>query len=279
MSPDPGNAGADPMNPQSWNAYAYVNNNPLNKTDSTGKYIGMDVAEGSGGGWGWGWGGWGDGWGSYYVDGAPTTASAFSHLVDMGAAVSCPGNICSGWATSSKGEAKYDQYVSYGDAPSLQGYETRSIVPPPGPNLSAISHTVNAVSPYLSMGSGNYQVQYQERGNTFNIQIINPATGAPFQFGDLHNLPATTTDPLSAFHSGNPSIYVGSSALDILHLANVIHPYGVVQAGIDAHNDRFNPVANPVSFVAHQLFETIPFFFNRSGISGGVTCSISQGCR
>jgi RHS repeat-associated protein len=29
LSADPGNAGADPMNPQSWNAYAYVQNNPM----------------------------------------------------------------------------------------------------------------------------------------------------------------------------------------------------------------------------------------------------------
>jgi RHS repeat-associated protein len=36
MSPDPGNAGADLTNPQSWNGYAYVLNNPLNLIDPSG---------------------------------------------------------------------------------------------------------------------------------------------------------------------------------------------------------------------------------------------------
>jgi len=35
-SPDPFNAGADIVNPQSWNGYAYVLNNPMNATDPTG---------------------------------------------------------------------------------------------------------------------------------------------------------------------------------------------------------------------------------------------------
>jgi GH24 family phage-related lysozyme (muramidase) len=36
MSPDPGNAGADFTNPQSWNGYAYVLGNPLGNTDPSG---------------------------------------------------------------------------------------------------------------------------------------------------------------------------------------------------------------------------------------------------
>lgn len=35
-SADPGNAGANPGDPQSWNGYAYVNNNPLTYTDPSG---------------------------------------------------------------------------------------------------------------------------------------------------------------------------------------------------------------------------------------------------
>jgi len=54
QSPDPGNVGADPSNPQSWNGYSYVGNNPLSYTDPSGMcptcVLGLigDAADGSG---------------------------------------------------------------------------------------------------------------------------------------------------------------------------------------------------------------------------------------
>jgi len=38
QSPDPGNAGADLANPQTWNGYAYVGNNPLSYIDPSGEF-------------------------------------------------------------------------------------------------------------------------------------------------------------------------------------------------------------------------------------------------
>jgi RHS repeat-associated protein len=45
MTPDPGHVGANVGDPQSWNAYVYVGNDPLNSTDPTGMF------EGCGGLW------------------------------------------------------------------------------------------------------------------------------------------------------------------------------------------------------------------------------------
>lgn len=49
MRPDPGNVGADPRDPQSWNAYAYTGNNPLSRTDSSGLDYSVCLNDGQGG--------------------------------------------------------------------------------------------------------------------------------------------------------------------------------------------------------------------------------------
>jgi RHS repeat-associated protein len=45
MSPDPGNIGANPANPQSWNMYSYSLNNPLTMTDPSGLYVCADSSK------------------------------------------------------------------------------------------------------------------------------------------------------------------------------------------------------------------------------------------
>jgi hypothetical protein len=45
MSPDPGHAGADPENPQSWNLYVYVRNDAINSTDPTGLFPWGELVE------------------------------------------------------------------------------------------------------------------------------------------------------------------------------------------------------------------------------------------
>jgi RHS repeat-associated protein len=62
-TPDPYLGSADPSNPQSWNRYAFVVNNPLSSSDPLGLYRQDCVWDGSCGGWG------GDGGGAGYYGG------------------------------------------------------------------------------------------------------------------------------------------------------------------------------------------------------------------
>jgi hypothetical protein len=73
MTADPGHVGANVGDPQSWNAYVYARNDPVNSVDPTGLET------------------------ECYVDGLQRDCGDALRLVDIGAADFCPDNVCSGW--------------------------------------------------------------------------------------------------------------------------------------------------------------------------------------
>jgi RHS repeat-associated protein len=97
-TPDPGGlAVADSTNPQTWNRYAYVGNNPTSRIDPLGLYI-VDCSWNDCGGTCMSCGGGGGGGGT--VDGAPQTTYNTMNVgngMGMGAMSACPGP-CSGTA-------------------------------------------------------------------------------------------------------------------------------------------------------------------------------------
>lgn len=106
LSPDPYLGSMDLTNPQSLNRYAYVTNNPLSLVDRNGldpflydvptdtcggdTFLACEDARNSGGGGGPG------GSGGCYLMGMLTPCSVVSSAIGAGAAVQCPGNLCSG---------------------------------------------------------------------------------------------------------------------------------------------------------------------------------------
>ena len=95
-SADPENLGVHESNPQSWNGYAYVGNNPLSAVDP-------------------------DGTDTCYVDGFQTDFGAAWQSVRNGSAAVCPNNQC--WLATSNGfyqfqaYANFSGYVQFGQQP------------------------------------------------------------------------------------------------------------------------------------------------------------------
>lgn len=145
--------------------------------------------------------------------------------------------------------------------------------------FKAIGNAFAAIGSHLALdNTQDYEVGFEIRGTIYNIQIVDPSTRQPFDISNFADWASGTVDPLAAFHGGNSSEYFGSGPFNALHVANVTEPYGRVALGLDAHIDAFNPIANPGTFVLHNLIEVIPFFFNGHGMSGSVTCSVMGGC-
>jgi RHS repeat-associated protein len=97
MSPDPaGLAAANPSNPQSWNRYAYVMNNPLSFIDPTGLAC-YPIEGGGGGGCNGGQAGFG-----CTMDGVDAPCNMVFATIAGGGAVQCLFNSCAGYGTTWK---------------------------------------------------------------------------------------------------------------------------------------------------------------------------------
>jgi hypothetical protein len=131
--------------------------------------------------------------------------------------------------------------------------------------------------PFALDASVSYTVAYQIRGATVNSD--RNLTGQLFQFTALTGFDGLN-DPVKLFHKGNDSHYAGDDWGAVSQIANVLSadPCSVVQPGLDAHTDRFDPMNGVAGFLAHFAAEAIPFFFNRGGETGTLHCLVFGGC-
>ena len=121
LSPDPaGLAAVDITNPQTWNRYAYVGNNPLSRIDPEGlrpvmygePSVPMSVP------WYYRSQDMGDLYGSCVIDGGDAGSCGLFGRDES--AVPCPNNVCSGVGTDSKGNQQWVQFIA--TAGGVSGY-------------------------------------------------------------------------------------------------------------------------------------------------------------
>ena len=262
----------DVSNPQSFNRYAYVGNNPLNAIDPSGTHVVDCVWDGCGGHPGGGGGGGGGGGAGQIVDGVPQTLQTGS--LGGNSLAACPNDFCAGWVGKSNGGASYLQYSA--DANGQGQYATLATAPPP----PTVADKVYAAYQLAYMNGNNAEITQaiiaRLVGFTYNVQIL----------GDSFNWAAAifgVADPRwanSANHPGANGSYYFSNSIFGLAGMNVQHVADLTK-GIEAHYDTFGPY-NPL----HWFGEWLPsLVINRrnaavpgSSTYSNWTCTIGVGC-
>jgi RHS repeat-associated protein len=241
ISPDPaGLAAVDPSNPQSWNRYAYVMNNPLGNVDPLGlcpnvqipghcvevqeKWLSIMADYG------------------VYVDGVSVDASLAQSLLDVGAAVQCPNNVCGGWGD----DGRYGEFYAF--AGGTSGYF----------NSADLTHGIDEVAGMI-MNDTQYnayvQVAYASQIDAQRQALasaIAANSGGKISYEDAYE----SLNPAGGHLQGGnynfvEKIYGPSNLVCGTDRCNGVH---FPAAGF-AHLDTSNPFAGPVGFFQHAFVD------------------------
>ena len=253
LTPDPaGLAAVDPSNPQTWNRYAYVRNNPVSGVDPTGLND-MNF------------------WDSpAWLQTGVNTDPSFGPPDPFGAAPSLLNGELRG--AEAEAEAAYSPFVlQFGG--SLYGKLYQGIFPSWDDyadwrtGIAALPESqVYAAFSVICQNQGCdpnelVPVTYQHGNMVYSVQMDCAVNQGCTVATD--NLDGFWSDPVTFLHQGNPSWYSGYF-LDTPHLIGS-DPLG-------AHIDPFGPL-NPL----HYLIQMPSMLFPSSGWQGA-SCALNGGC-
>jgi RHS repeat-associated protein len=274
MSPDPsGMAATNPANPQSWNRYAYVANNPLSAIDplrlldeptcKTSVAIGCGGMDNGGQGV---WAGAG-GYGGAVAGGAGVEACGVDSYCVQKGGIGPFGSPVAQWHCGTDGHCMtgssvFSQYI-VGGTYQVDWQAQRQAV------IDAAIKKINGAFSLIAANLGldpNQQipVRVQYSYGVWNVRLqCDAGTGCAV---DQNTANATGwPDPITFMHQGDPSWYFGS-----LFGFNAGHLIGSDPAG--AHIDPFGPF-NPLHYVIQMPAMLFP-----AGPVGYTSCSINGGC-
>ncbi len=217
VSPDPaGLAAANPADPQSWNRYAYVRNNPTSLIDPTGlgdcggntsfdcNNGGVPLPPPNRGGGGDGGGGGGvPGGTSCYVDNVEEPCSTTGIQLQAGAVSPCPNNVCSGFFTNKAGVTQYYQYWAFAGAAGVANGLYPGLTPL-NPNALAENLSLSYeqfVSTHPGLEIGGY-IYTDGRAGVGNSTVYNdPNDWGGVDPNPAFNLIPSYGDPVGFWHS------------------------------------------------------------------------------
>jgi RHS repeat-associated protein len=251
--PDPAGLNAvDKSNPQTWNRYAYVGNNPVALVDpkgtcqlsKSGFKVNCASGEGDGGG--------------CSLDGVSVDCGFGNTLLGSGGASQCPANQCSGVGTDSSGNPVYAQYYSF--AGGTNGYF----------DATSLANGINEYGGKIYSDS-----EYQKLLNAiYSAQVL-------AQFNRLTAGLSTLFGGLASVDPSDPEIIGGHANFDLScsdisvcgpgRYDNGVHIEAGASGNIFVHDDTVSPWTGSFSF--SSIFTTNFWEHGIVDLFGGQFCN------